>query len=273
MIGEEGETDPRKSLLKKLFLAIVMSYFSFCPQLKVRHSAFTLIELLVVISIIALLAAILFPVFGRARENARRSSCQSNLKQIALGFTQYTQDYDERLPTVQDTGGSSVTAAPGISWNYFSKDASAVPTFDIAQTAIFPYLKNVQIFVCPSDTNGAKNGNSYATNGCMNGAVVTPSPATGVAARVGKSLASFEESSRWLLLAEEGSPSDRTKTTDDGYISVLFGDNNDFSGRHFDGSNLAFLDGHVKWIRADKIKADGYQIGGSGPVGATTVCP
>jgi prepilin-type N-terminal cleavage/methylation domain-containing protein len=62
------------------------------------HSAFTLIELLVVIAIIAMLAAILFPVFGRARENARRSSCQSNLKQIGLGIMQYTQDYDERLP-------------------------------------------------------------------------------------------------------------------------------------------------------------------------------
>src|SRR6476646_1701115 len=59
---------------------------------------FTLIELLVVIAIIAILAAILFPVFGRARENARRSSCQSNLKQMGLGFAQYTQDYDERYP-------------------------------------------------------------------------------------------------------------------------------------------------------------------------------
>ena len=63
-----------------------------------KKSAFTLIELLVVIAIIAILAAILFPVFARARENARRSSCQSNLKQIALGFMQYTQDYDEKFP-------------------------------------------------------------------------------------------------------------------------------------------------------------------------------
>ncbi|RYG53119.1 DUF1559 domain-containing protein, partial [bacterium] len=61
------------------------------------RKAFTLIELLVVIAIIAILAAILFPVFGRARENARRSSCQSNLKQIGLGIMQYTQDYDERI--------------------------------------------------------------------------------------------------------------------------------------------------------------------------------
>ncbi len=63
-----------------------------------QRRAFTLIELLVVIAIIAILAAILFPVFARARENARRASCQSNLKQIALGIYMYTQDYDERFP-------------------------------------------------------------------------------------------------------------------------------------------------------------------------------
>lgn len=65
---------------------------------KVQQKGFTLIELLVVIAIIALLAAILFPVFARARENARRTACISNLKQISLGYMQYTQDYDERFP-------------------------------------------------------------------------------------------------------------------------------------------------------------------------------
>src|SRR6218665_2214986 len=67
-------------------------------QPKMKRHGFTLIELLVVIAIIAILAAILFPVFARARENARRSACQSNLKQIGLGIMQYTQDYDERYP-------------------------------------------------------------------------------------------------------------------------------------------------------------------------------
>ena len=74
-------------------------------EMRVRRGmqakGFTLIELLVVIAIIAILAAILFPVFARARENARRSSCQSNLRQITLGIKQYVQDYDEKFPPVQ----------------------------------------------------------------------------------------------------------------------------------------------------------------------------
>ena len=89
-------------------------------------SAFTLIELLVVIAIIAILAAILFPVFARARENARRSSCQSNLKQIGLALVQYAQDFDNTTP------GSS--NGSGISW----------------PTLVFPYIKSSQVFTCPS---------------------------------------------------------------------------------------------------------------------------
>jgi prepilin-type N-terminal cleavage/methylation domain-containing protein len=78
-----------------------------------KKRAFTLIELLVVIAIIAILAAILFPVFARARENARRSSCQSNLKQIGLGVLQYTQDYDETLPPA---GTSTPVPKSGFGW-------------------------------------------------------------------------------------------------------------------------------------------------------------
>src|SRR5215216_5164352 len=92
--------------------------------------AFTLIELLVVIAIIAILAAILFPVFGRARENARKSSCASNLKQIGLGIMQYTQDYDETYPF-------RVNPASTISWRTFA----------------FPYVKSTDLYRCPSNTN------------------------------------------------------------------------------------------------------------------------
>ena len=94
-----------------------------------RASAFTLIELLVVIAIIAILAAILFPVFARARENARRASCQSNLKQIGLAFEQYKNDYDQIWPAA-DT--------------YVNKQYIAWPTM------IQPYIKSSQVFVCPS---------------------------------------------------------------------------------------------------------------------------
>src|SRR5438094_4320345 len=98
---------------------------------------FTLIELLVVIAIIAILAAILFPVFGRARENARRSSCQSNVKQIMLGVAQYTQDYDESYPPIGIHIGSTDI-------NYFR--------------LIHPYIKSTQVMVCPSDTTNTKPG-------------------------------------------------------------------------------------------------------------------
>src|SRR5690606_31701305 len=87
-------------------------------------SGFTLIELLVVIAIIALLAAILFPVFARSRENARRASCMSNLKQISLGFLMYAEDYDGTLPPTPP--GGSIMAS------------------------VIPYIKNDQVFVCPS---------------------------------------------------------------------------------------------------------------------------
>lgn len=97
---------------------------------------FTLIELLVVIAIIAILAAILFPVFARARENARRSSCQSNLKQIGVAFMQYTQDYDERYP--------------GASGYYIRYGTIDVPvTWDLTMQ---PYIKSYQIVTCPSDS-------------------------------------------------------------------------------------------------------------------------
>src|SRR5688572_4280036 len=104
---------------------------SVCSRVKASSPhGFTLIELLVVIAIIAILAAILFPVFARARENARRSSCMSNMKQIGLGIIQYTQDYDEMQVLIRQNG-----------------DCSA-PWGELVQ----PYLKSKQIFDCPSNT-------------------------------------------------------------------------------------------------------------------------
>jgi prepilin-type N-terminal cleavage/methylation domain-containing protein len=125
-------------------------------QMSRERTAFTLIELLVVIAIIAILASILFPVFARARENARRASCQSNLKQIGLGIMQYTQDYDERIPNA--TGGGTGGAAMDGGWTYFSTWPYDPDTqqFDPSRGSLYPYVKSTQIYICPSDTKGAK---------------------------------------------------------------------------------------------------------------------
>lgn len=115
-----------------------------------KRRAFTLVELLVVIAIIALLAAILFPVFARVRENARKTACLSNLKQLGLAFHQYATDYDMRLPHAWDaqpgtTAGSGTCNPP-------SACVATAQTNDpvVWPAKIEPYVKNRQIFNCPS---------------------------------------------------------------------------------------------------------------------------
>jgi prepilin-type N-terminal cleavage/methylation domain-containing protein/prepilin-type processing-associated H-X9-DG protein len=102
-----------------------------------QKRAFTLIELLVVIAIIAILAAILFPVFAQAREKARQTSCLSNQKQMGLGVMMYTQDYDETLPSAY----------------YYNNDNDSSGGYTHWSGVVQPYVKNLGIFVCPSDKN------------------------------------------------------------------------------------------------------------------------
>ena len=237
-----------------------------CTTVRARRSGFTLIELLVVIAVIAILAALIFPVFSKARESGRRTVCLSNLHQLNLAITQYTQDYDELLPGATD-GGNGANQTGG--WTYYSAfGANRTPrSYDASRGSVAPYVKNVQIFVCPSDAQGRASGVSYAYNSCL-----VRQTATGYNA--GRSLAAFENPASWMLVGEEASwfgdeaaINTYVDSTDDGYFNFDFG--NVLTTRHFEGSNLAFLDGHAKGLRASQVYANGYQNGGAGIPG----CP
>lgn len=225
-----------------------------------RRSAFTLIELLVVIAIISILAAMIFPSFGRARESARRSSCQSNLKQLGLAIAQYTQDYDERLPSAA-SGGAGGAALDG-GWVYFASWPPTNQQFNVPRGNLWPYTKNAQIYVCPSDTDGQTQGVSYEYNGCL-------TTNQSLALQPGKSLAAFDETSLWGLLSEAGRTAPSEGSTDDGYLDP-FSATEPISNRHLDGSNLLFLDGHVKWYKEGVHHSRGLFTGGKANL---TACP
>ncbi len=221
-----------------------------------KRKGFTLIELLVVIAIIAILAAILFPVFARARENARRASCQSNLKQIGLGILQYTQDYDEKYPTY--CGASGTTAAT-------SSNVSSSNTFGWADS-LQPYMKSTQIFQCPSETNSP---------GAASASGLTPDPtAAGYSdywmneLASGQALAAFNSSASTVMNGDGISDTAQSNSVG-GCTAVVAADfsvtcsdaqaatfatlpssgSNYAAARHLTGANYGFADGHVKWQR------------------------
>ncbi|PQV64349.1 prepilin-type cleavage/methylation domain-containing protein [Abditibacterium utsteinense] len=268
--------------------------FVVSPVKSVSHGVkkgFTLIELLVVIAIIAILAAILFPVFGRARENARRSSCQSNLKQIGLGILQYTQDYDETFPNIV---------------------SNSEPYYGWVQL-INPYIKSYQLFQCPSEpTSGStnivhayypdKNVSMSAadhTDYGYNGLAADP-PGSGL---TGAKIAQMQQPSVGILI------NDQNPTLDGGYdgatmgmqryaettaylngvgsgaycyglipaASMATGDCGDrvtidrgpngASRRHLESANYLFADGHVKSLRPTQIYGANspFSLSGSSP--------
>jgi prepilin-type N-terminal cleavage/methylation domain-containing protein/prepilin-type processing-associated H-X9-DG protein len=243
---------------------------------------FTLIELLVVIAIISILSAILFPVFARARENARRTSCLSNLKQIGIGVMMYVQDYDERYPMNYWYGGAldanghpasdygvTCTAAgltgQGMPCEMFTDNTGShqgnwVTWMDI----IYPYIKNKQVFVCPSakpngdSSSASARVGSYGINAVFGSTAYqnnfdyrSPSPY-----RTTLPLAAIQRPSLVFMIVDSATVYN-INTTPLGirnYITAAptnarYG----IQSLHLDGMNVMFTDGHAKWLSTQRV--------------------
>lgn len=222
------------------------------PLFTNRKKAFTLIELLVVIAITSILAAILFPVFARARENARRASCMSNLKQIGLGMMMYVQDYDETYPPRLIAWQGT---PPGGDW-------SGTATWWYWPQIIYPYAKSMQVFICPSTGNVSSNGDVRSRNYGVNyrlfndpGGVVRIASAVSTA-----SIYAIMDAGNWSITETQANtygsefylPGMGTSGGNcSGASGVRLTDCQ--TGRHFLGVNMAFADGHVKWLKSSAV--------------------
>jgi prepilin-type N-terminal cleavage/methylation domain-containing protein/prepilin-type processing-associated H-X9-DG protein len=225
--------------------------------MKVSRRGFTLIELLVVIAIIAILAAILFPVFAKAREKARQASCQNNIRQVMLGILQYCQDYDETGPT---SGSQKRTNADGsfgtcggakCLWvTYWPDSAGYRLNYQDVGEQIYPYVKSKQVFYCPNYQDVSKfPGISYWANLTQKNQVATwitsenkyPPAETGVI---------FDTINAETVGKVTGAQCASCSSTTNNALP---------KPPHMGGGNVAFLDGHVKylpWVAALKVNSN-----------------
>jgi len=202
------------------------------------RKGFTLIELLVVIAIIAILAAILFPVFARAREKAKQASCLSNVKQLNLGIMMYAQDYDEILTCVVHDDSA------GVRWGFW---------YEVIQ----PYVKNAQIIVCPAQT-GITPGYGYNY----------PHAGYRLYYHNEMPISRIQYPAELMLFADSNPTSYRyylyCPCTSGGTVHWavppgIRDATNVVSDRHNEGANVAFADGHGKWMKTSTMLADNAQ--------------